>query len=96
MEILHQERRGQVKITVMEHISGILFHKSGPASKKHVNQSVIFYYFPLIRRLAQFHLQILIFNLVVSTVSLAKRSVFSTLRGCRVDPQRFRLNKFPK
>ena len=29
LEIVHQERRGQVKIIVMEHFNDILFHKSG-------------------------------------------------------------------
>jgi hypothetical protein len=33
LEILHQERRGQVKTIVMEHFKGILFYKSGPANK---------------------------------------------------------------
>jgi hypothetical protein len=37
-EILHQERRGQVKTIVMEHFSGILFHKSGPDIKQNTNQ----------------------------------------------------------
>jgi hypothetical protein len=41
LEILHQERRGQVKTIVMEHFNGILFHKSGPANKQHTNQSII-------------------------------------------------------
>ena len=30
-QILHQERRGQIKIMVMEHFNGILFHKSFPS-----------------------------------------------------------------
>ena len=38
LEIVHQERRGQVKAIVVEHFSGILFHKSGPANKQHTNQ----------------------------------------------------------
>ena len=38
LEILHQERRVQVKTIVMEHLNGILFHKSGPANKQHTNQ----------------------------------------------------------
>ena len=33
LEIVHQERRGQVKTTVMEHFNGIFFHKYGPANK---------------------------------------------------------------
>jgi hypothetical protein len=33
LEIVYQERRGQVKSIVMEHFNGILFHKSGPANK---------------------------------------------------------------
>ena len=32
LEIVHQERRGQVKTKVMEHFNGILFHKSGPGN----------------------------------------------------------------
>ena len=40
LEILHQERRGQVKIMVMEHVNSILFHTSGPANKHHTNQSI--------------------------------------------------------
>ena len=38
-EIVHQERRGQVKTIVMEHFNGILFHKIGPANKQHINHS---------------------------------------------------------
>ena len=38
-EILHQERRGQVKTIAMEHFD-MLFHKSGPANKQHTNQSI--------------------------------------------------------
>jgi hypothetical protein len=34
LEILHQERRGQVTV-VTEHFNNILFHKSEPANKKH-------------------------------------------------------------
>jgi hypothetical protein len=40
LEILHQERRQQVKTIVMERFSGILFHKTGPANKRHTNQSI--------------------------------------------------------
>ena len=40
--ILHQERRGQVKYIVMEHSNGILSHKSGPANKQHTNHSLVF------------------------------------------------------
>jgi hypothetical protein len=39
LEILHQERRGQVKTIVLKHLNGILFHKSGPGNKQHTNQS---------------------------------------------------------
>ena len=39
LEIVYQERRGQVKTMVMEHFNGILFHKSGPANKQHTNQT---------------------------------------------------------
>jgi hypothetical protein len=38
LEIVHQERRGQVKTIVMEHFNCILFHKSGPVNKQHTNQ----------------------------------------------------------
>ena len=40
LEIVHQERRGQVKTMVMEHFNGILFHKSEPANKQHTNQPI--------------------------------------------------------
>ena len=40
LEILHQERRGQVKTIVMKHFKDILLHKSGPANKQHINQSI--------------------------------------------------------
>ena len=40
LEIVHQERRGQVKTIVMEHLN-ILFYKPGPANKQHTNQSII-------------------------------------------------------
>ena len=39
LEILHQEKGGQVKTIVMEHFIDILFHKSGTANKQHINQS---------------------------------------------------------
>jgi hypothetical protein len=41
LEILHQERRGQVKMIIMEHFNGILFHKPGPANKLHTNHLLI-------------------------------------------------------
>ena len=41
LEILHQERRGQMKTIAMEHFNDILFHKSGPANKELANQSVL-------------------------------------------------------
>ena len=37
LEIVHQERKEQVKTIVMEHFDGILFPKSGPANKQHNN-----------------------------------------------------------
>jgi hypothetical protein len=37
LKILHQERKGQVETTVMEH-----FHKSGPANKQLTNQSITY------------------------------------------------------
>ena len=37
LEILHQERRGQVETMVLKRFNGILFHKSGPAKKQHLN-----------------------------------------------------------
>jgi hypothetical protein len=40
LELLHQERREQMKTLVMEHFNGILFHKSGTANKQHTNQSI--------------------------------------------------------
>ena len=40
LEILHQERTGQLKTIVMEHFNGIHFHKFGPANKQHTNQSI--------------------------------------------------------
>ena len=40
LEILHQERRGQVKTIVMENFNGILFHKSGIANEQYTKQSV--------------------------------------------------------
>ena len=39
-EILHQERRSQVKIIVIEHFNIILFRKSGPANKQRTYQSI--------------------------------------------------------
>ena len=39
LEILHQEKRGQVKTMVMEYFNSILFHKSRPANKQHTNHS---------------------------------------------------------
>jgi hypothetical protein len=39
LDILHQERKGQVKTIDVEHFNSILFHKSGPANKQHTNQS---------------------------------------------------------
>jgi len=40
LEILHQERRGQVNTIVMEHFNSILFHKSEPVNKRHTYQSI--------------------------------------------------------
>ena len=40
LEILNQERRGQVNTIVMEHFNSILFHKSAPANKQHTSQSI--------------------------------------------------------
>ena len=42
LEILLQERRGQVKTIVMEHCNDILFHKYGPANKQHTNHCICF------------------------------------------------------
>ena len=39
-EILQQERREQVKIMVVEHLHGILFHKSRPVNKQPIYQSI--------------------------------------------------------
>jgi hypothetical protein len=41
LEILHQERRGQVKSVVKEQFNSILFYKTGPANKQHINQPTI-------------------------------------------------------
>ena len=38
--ILQYERRRQVNTTVMERFNSILFHKSAPANKQHINQSI--------------------------------------------------------
>ena len=42
LEILHQERRGQVKTIAMEHFNGILFHKSRSANKQHTTHPSLF------------------------------------------------------
>jgi hypothetical protein len=42
LEILHQEKRGQVKNIIMEYLNGILYHKSGPANKQHTTRFIIF------------------------------------------------------
>jgi hypothetical protein len=39
LNILHQERRGQVNTIVTVHLNGILLHKSKPANKQHTNHS---------------------------------------------------------
>ena len=41
LEILNQERRGQGKPILMEHLNSILFHKSRPDIKQHTNHSII-------------------------------------------------------
>ena len=41
LEILNEERRGQVKTIVMEHFNSILFCISGPANQELTNQSSI-------------------------------------------------------
>jgi hypothetical protein len=38
LEIVHQERRGQVKTVVLERFNGILLQKSGPANKQQTKQ----------------------------------------------------------
>ena len=43
LNILHQERRGQVKTMLMEHFNSILFHMSGSANKQHTNHLWFFY-----------------------------------------------------
>ena len=43
LEMLHQERRGQVNTIVMEQLNSILFHMSRPANKQHIYQSIIDY-----------------------------------------------------
>ena len=37
-EIVHQEKRGQMKTTVMKHFNGILFYQFEPANKQHTHQ----------------------------------------------------------
>ena len=62
LEILHQERRGQVNTIVMERFNNILFHKSEPANKQHslsINQS-----FRLWRDREKISLQVVQFILV--------------------------------
>jgi hypothetical protein len=39
LDILHQERRGQVNTIVMENFNSIHFHKSEPSNKRHIYQS---------------------------------------------------------
>jgi hypothetical protein len=34
---MFKERRGQVNTMLMEHFNNILFYKSGPANKQHIN-----------------------------------------------------------
>ena len=41
LEILHQERSRQMNITVKEQFNSILFQKSGPVKKQHINQFYI-------------------------------------------------------
>jgi hypothetical protein len=41
LEILHQERRGQVNAEMIEHFKSILFHKSEPTKKPHNYQPII-------------------------------------------------------
>ena len=38
LEMLHQERRGQVYTIVMKHFNIILFLKSGPANEQHSDE----------------------------------------------------------
>jgi hypothetical protein len=38
LEILHQERRGQVKAIAMARFNSIFFHKFGPANKEYPNE----------------------------------------------------------
>ena len=40
LEILHQERRGQVNTIMMEHFNISLFYKSGPTNKQHTYQLI--------------------------------------------------------
>ena len=42
LDILHQERRGQVNTIVIEHCNSNVFHKSGTANKQRSNQSIIY------------------------------------------------------
>ena len=40
LEIVHQERRAQVRTMVMGYFNVILFHKSGLANKQHTNKKI--------------------------------------------------------
>jgi hypothetical protein len=40
LEILHQERRGQVNAMAIKHSNSIFFHKPGPANKEQTYQSI--------------------------------------------------------
>ena len=43
LEIVNQERRGQVKTIVIEHFNGILYHMSEPTNKQQTNYLQITY-----------------------------------------------------
>jgi hypothetical protein len=45
LEILNQERRGQVNAIVMDHFKIFLFHKSGAANKQHTYKKKYMYIF---------------------------------------------------
>ena len=71
LEILHQERRGQVRTMVIEHFNGILFRKSRPTNKQHIDHSVQFYciYHPV--------LFIIIIIIIIIIVDSSSQFIFS-------------------
>jgi hypothetical protein len=48
LEIVHQERRGQVKTIVIEHFNGIFFHNSGPTNQSRFTNVALSFCFLLL------------------------------------------------